>query len=46
MSSELMRKAITQVYPGDSWKRKVKSMSDSQVLAIYTKFLHSGRLTK
>ena len=44
MSIEQMRVAISKVYPGEKWYQKVYKMSDSQVLAIYHKFLNDKRL--
>ena len=38
-----MRNEIEKVYPGDSWKRKVALMDDNQVIAVYYKFLNSGK---
>lgn len=32
---EQKRAFVQALYPGPGWKRKVKQMSDSQVLAIY-----------
>lgn len=43
MTVSNMRKAITNVYPGEKWKKKVERMSDSQVMAIYYSFEKSGK---
>lgn len=43
MSVTQMRDAITRVYSGPKWKRKVANMDDSQVIAIYNKFLREGK---
>lgn len=32
-----MRKYVANKYYSDSWKSKVKTMGDNQILAIYTK---------
>lgn len=44
MSIQQMRKAIEDVYQGESWKHKVSRMSDNQIIAIYHKFLTSKKL--
>lgn len=41
MSIEQMRQALIARYPGDNWANKVKQMPDSQVLAIYSKFVNT-----
>lgn len=41
MKVELMRSEIAKVYPGDSWKTRVKKMSEKQVIAIYHSFLRN-----
>lgn len=43
MNVELMRGAIIKVYDSDSWKRKVRAMYDDQVIAVYYKFLRTGK---
>lgn len=35
MSITQIRSYVTSSYSGDGWKRKVASMSDQQVIAIY-----------
>ena len=37
MSIEQMRAEVANLYPGESWKRRVLNMSDAQVFAIYQK---------
>ena len=45
MSVEQMRCAISDAYKNsDNWKRKVLYMSDEQVIAIYYRFLNSGKI--
>lgn len=44
MSVEQMRESILKAYSTDSWKAKVKKMEESQVIAIYYKFLREGRI--
>lgn len=36
---------VKKAYPGDSWKTKVRKMSDSQVFAIYSN-LTSNKIKK
>lgn len=36
-SSEYMRNEVAAMYPYKGWKRKVKKMTESQVMAIYFK---------
>ena len=43
MTVNQMREYILKVYPGPSWKRKVAAMYDDQVIAVYYKFLESGK---
>lgn len=46
MQSWQMREAIISAYPNSkTWKDKVKKMSDSQVQAVYFRFLSSGRIS-
>lgn len=44
MSIEQMRAAITKVYPGKKWSRRVANMPDNQVLVIYNRLLNAGKL--
>lgn len=45
MSVEQMRCAVAAAYKSsDSWQKKVANMSDSQIIAIYRKFLSTGKL--
>jgi len=39
MSLDQMRNTLLTVYPGERWKRKVSTMADGQVIAMYYKFL-------
>lgn len=32
------RSVVKQIYPNDTWRRRVRGMSDEQVLAIYYKY--------
>lgn len=34
---DIERQIVSDMYPGADWKKKVKKMSDAQVLAIYFK---------
>lgn len=38
------REALLAAYPGDSWKYKVKKMSDSQVTAVYLRLKGQGKI--
>lgn len=46
MSIEQMRVEISKVYPGMKWRKRVQSMSDQQVLAIFKSFARNGKLEK
>lgn len=46
MSIDQMRHEVAKAYSGEKWKHKVKNMPDDQILAIYTRFLNSGKLKK
>ena len=41
-----MREAISDVYPGEAWKKRVDNMLDDQVLAIYNSFSERGMFNK
>lgn len=43
MNVDQMRKEIAKVYPGEAWQRKVDSMYDDQVIAIFYKFERDGK---
>lgn len=38
-----MRAAISKVYRGPAWRRKVSWMSDNQIIAVYYSFLEKGK---
>ena len=38
-----MRELIMEVYPGPAWEKRVKFMSDNQVIAVYYSFLQKGK---
>lgn len=44
MSIEYMRQKVAEAYDGDSWKKRVSRMPDTQVEAIYDRLLESGRI--
>lgn len=44
MDDNNMREAIKYVYAGQSWKLKVKEMTNAQVQAIYFKFKREGKI--
>lgn len=41
-----MRDDISKVYKGPEWKKKVKRISDRQVMAIYYSFCEKGKFDK
>lgn len=41
-----MRAEIKEVYPGWGWRKRVDSMADNQVFAIFLKFKSEGRFDK
>lgn len=41
---EEKRSKVMLAYKGDGWRKKVESMSDSQVLAVYKRFLKCGKI--
>lgn len=40
---EIMRKYVSEAYPGKEWRNKVNKMSDKQVSAIYTRMINTKR---
>lgn len=46
MSVEYMRECLLKVYPTKKWRVKVNRMSDTQVIAVYHKFLFEGKFDK
>lgn len=44
MNADEMRAALLKVYDGEKWRRKIKSMGDNQVIAIYYKMVASGKI--
>jgi hypothetical protein len=44
MDTERKRQIIMQVYKSDSWRRKVLTMSQPQVIAVYLRFLKEGKV--
>lgn len=38
MTVDQMREVIEKQYPNDTWRRKVKNMSDAQVMALFYRF--------
>jgi hypothetical protein len=44
MSIEYMRHKVSEAYAGDSWKKRVSRMPDTQVEAIYDRLLESGKI--
>lgn len=41
---ERKRQALFAAYSGDSWKNKVKAMTDAQVIAVFLRLQRSGRI--
>ena len=41
-----MKYAITEVYPGPTWRIKVQTMKDDQVIAIYSRMKRDGIFEK
>lgn len=39
-----MREKISEVYSSDNWQKRVRSMPNDQVIAIYYKFLKKGKI--
>lgn len=46
MNVYTMRSALAETYTGESWKDRVKQMTDDQVIATYKKMERSGQLYK
>lgn len=45
MSIEQMRCAVADAYKrSDNWRNKVKNMSDTQIIAIYKRFVNDGKI--
>lgn len=41
-----MRDIIARVYKSETWKEKVKHMSEKQVMGVYFSFLEQGKFDK
>ena len=46
MHVEAMRREVSNAYMNDTWRKRVKKMPDSQIIAIYKKFQVEGKLEK
>lgn len=44
MTNDQMREKVEAAYDGDKWKQKVRRMPDDQIVAIYYRFLKSGKI--
>ena len=44
MTNDQMREKVAEAYNGEKWKQKVRRMPDDQIVAIYYRFLKSGRI--
>lgn len=40
----IKRQQVASVYNSDSWRSKVKTMKDSQVVALFLKFRQQGKI--
>lgn len=43
MNVETMRREIEKIYPGPSWKKRVREMPENQVVAVYHNFKKSEK---
>lgn len=43
---EMKRYYISQCYSGDRWRRRCQAMRPDQVIAVYQKFLNSGKIDR
>lgn len=41
---ERMRQQLIDVYPSEAWTKKVKGMSEKQVIAIHLRLRRSGKI--
>ena len=46
MTTDAMRSALSEVYSGAKWRKRVELMPDAQVVAVYKRFKRSGELVK
>ena len=46
MNADQMRQFVANEYPGERWQNRVRSMTDSQVFAIYSRILSKKKLTR
>ena len=46
MTTDQMRSALVESYPGPRWKRRVQEMPEMQVLAAYKRLERQGELRK
>lgn len=44
MDIRLKRIEVEKAYPSDKWERRVRLMSDDQVLAVYTRLKLQGKI--
>lgn len=44
MTVDSMRYLVKEAYPGKAWKKKVSKMSDTQIIAIYKRLEHDGKI--
>lgn len=46
MSTQQMRKMVSDCYDSETWKNKIKKMSDTQVVALYYSFLKRDKFAQ
>jgi hypothetical protein len=44
VTAEAMRLEITKVYPSADFKKKLRAMTDNQVVAIYRRLQREGKI--
>lgn len=44
MTVDQMRECLKKVYNSPKWSNKVDKFSDSQIVAVYSKFLRKGAI--
>lgn len=44
MNVDQMRVRLLSAYPGEKWEKKVKKMSDNQVIAVHQRLQAQGKI--
>lgn len=44
MTNNQMRDVVSKVYEGQKWKTKVAAMPDSQIIAVYYRFMKEKKI--